>query len=59
MPRLFFAGDIDGIQRLQVRYASECKVCNEGDKRGLARVCKPLLRSKAKPSPPKPSIWKV
>ena len=33
-----------------------CKVPNEGDKKGLERVCKPLSISIAKPSPPKLSI---
>ena len=57
MPRLFFAGDIGDTRRLQVRYTVECKVLNERGKReGLERVCKPLLRSKAKPFPPKQSV---
>ena len=29
MPRLFFPEGVGNIQRLQVRYASECKVPNE------------------------------
>ena len=37
------------LQCLQVRYASECKVPNV-KRKGLERVCKPLLESKAKPS---------
>ena len=57
MPRLFFTEGIGDIQRLQVRYPSECKVPNErGKSKGLGRVCKPLLKSKAKPSPSKPSV---
>ena len=55
MPRLFFTGVIGDIQRLQVRCASECKVPNE-ERKGLERVCKPLLGSKATPSPPKQSV---
>ena len=35
---------------LQVQYASECKVPNEGEK------SKPILGSKATPSPPKQSV---
>ena len=52
---LFFTGGIGDIQRLQVWYASECKVPNEGGKEMVWRgfACKPLLGSKAKPSPPK------
>ena len=39
MPRLFFTGDIGEIQRLQVRYAPECKVPNKRRKmKGLERV---------------------
>ena len=54
MPRLFFAGGIGDMQRLQVRYVSECKVPNErGKGHDLERVCKPLLGSKAKLLPPK------
>ena len=54
MPRLSFTGGIGDTQRLQVCYASECKVPNE---RGNVKVClervsKPLLKSKAKPSLP-------
>ena len=57
MPRLFFAGDIGDIQRLRVRFASECKLRNKREKKkGLERVCKPSLGSKAKPSPPKPFV---
>ena len=57
MPRLFFAGDIGNIQRLQVRYASGCKVPNErGKRKGLEGVCEQLLGSKAKPLPPKQSV---
>ena len=56
MPRLFIAEDIGDIQHLQVRCASECKVRNEEKKKGLKRVCKLSLGSKAKPSPPKPSV---
>ena len=54
MPRLFFAGAIGDIQSL---YASKCKLLNEGRKeKVLERVCKPLLRSKAKSSLPKQSL---
>ena len=49
MPRLFFAGDIGDMQRLQVQYASECKVPNERGKKALEGACKSLLGSKAKP----------
>ena len=35
VPRLFFAGDIGDIQRLQVWYTVECKVPNE---RGKGKV---------------------
>ena len=36
-------------QRLQVRYAFNCKVPSErGKRKGLGRVCEPLLGSKAK-----------
>ena len=31
--RLFFPGAVGDIQRLQARYASECKVPNEGEKK--------------------------
>ena len=56
MLRLSFVGSIDDVQLLKVPYASECKVPDEREKRkGLVRVCKSLLRSKAKPSPPKHS----
>ena len=53
MHRLFFTGSIGDIQRLQVRYASECKVFND---KGLERICKPLLESKAKTYPLKQSV---
>ena len=57
MSRLFFAGGIGDIERLQVGYASECKVPDErGKENDLERVCKPLLKFKAKPSPPKQSV---
>ena len=57
MSRLFFARDIGNIQRLQVRYASGCKVPSErGKRKGLERVCEQLLESKAKPLPPKQSV---
>ena len=36
---------------------SECKVPNErGKRKGLGKVCKPLLGSKPKPSLPKQSV---
>ena len=35
---------------------SESKVPNDGEKKSLERVCKPLLGPKAKPSPPKQSV---
>ena len=37
MPRLFFPGAIGDIQRLQVRYASECKVPNERGNEKLSK----------------------
>ena len=44
-------------QRLQERSASGCKVPNErGQGKGLERVCRPLLGSKAKPLLPKQSV---
>ena len=44
-------------QRLQVQYVSRCKVPNKGGKREvLERVCKLLLRSKAKFSLSKQSV---
>ena len=55
MPRLFFSGGIGNIQHLQVQYAS--KKFNKREKgNDLERVCKPLLRSKAKPLSPKQSV---
>ena len=46
-----------GIQRLQVQHASECKVPNEGgERKGFEKVHKSLLKSKAKPFPPKQSV---
>ena len=57
VPRLFFAGDIGDLHlRLQVRYASESKVSNDRGTKSLERVCKSVLGSKAKPSPPKQSV---
>ena len=53
MPRLFFAGDIGDIQRMQVGYASECKLPSERTRKGEKRVCKPLLGFEAKSLPPK------
>ena len=55
MPRLFFPEGVGNIQRLQVRYASECKVPNE-KRKNLWRVCEPLLRSKTKLPLPKQSV---
>ena len=43
--------------RLSVRY-----LMTERKRNGLERVCKPLLGSKAKPSPPKQSVkfkWQI
>ena len=57
MHRLFFTGGIGDIQHLKVQYASECKVPNERGKGKVWRgFCKPLLRSKAKPSPQKQPV---
>ena len=55
MPRLFFAGDIGDIQRLHVRYVSECKVPNE---RGKEKVWRGFASCywDAKLSPPKSSV---
>ena len=53
MPRLFFAGAIGDIQRLQVQYTSECKLPNE---RGKEKVWRGLFGSKAKSLSPKQSV---
>ena len=54
---LLFTGGIGDILRLQVQYASKCKVPNEKGKGiDLERVCKPLLGSKAKLLLPKQSV---
>ena len=57
MPRLFCARDISYIQRLQVRYASECKVPNKVEVEKFGQGFQAiLLRFKAKPLPPKQSV---